>query len=76
MQRVNNALAWEQQQHKQSEIEKQNTIIAESRKVLSEKMPWVTKPEGATRFKESVNLAMQKVGKTPAQLKRRTRMMR
>lgn len=65
---VANALAWEKAQTTQQQQAEDAQYIAEQSQKLREKVPFLSKPEGAEKFTKAVNKAMAKVGFTEAEL--------
>lgn len=65
---VANALAWEKAQNAQQQQAEEAQYIAEQSQKLREKVPFLSKPEGAEKFTKAVNKAMAKVGFSEAEL--------
>ena len=65
---VSNALAWEKAQDETRQAEETKQYLAEQSKLLRERLPFISKPEGAEKFTKTVNKAMQKAGFTEAEL--------
>lgn len=65
---ISNALAWEKAQDAQRQQQDDSQFIAEQSKMLREKVPFLSKPEGAEKFTKLANKAMTKVGFTESDL--------